>query len=145
MEIKVDINLYKVLRSHGVDAAINFSEKRAMETFREQKISISTELLEHISKNAIAEVKAITNEFRKGNLSVPLVKLFETESKKEAVKIIDTELVLEQEEFVGLIGNAHLYGFIHARKHKGFVPDDLKTFDPLQFGKIDPVTGEPTK
>ena len=145
MKIKVDQNLYKVLRSYGVEAAIQFAEMRAIESFKLQKMSITPELLDHVSKNAVAEVKEITGSFRKGNLSVTLVKLFEAESKKEALKIIKTELVLGQEEFVELIGNAHLYGFIHKRKHKEFIPDDLKTFNPMAMGRFDPVTKEPTK
>jgi hypothetical protein len=112
-EVKVDLNLYKVLLTQGVEAAIQFSELRAIETMKLRQVAITTQLREHIATNAVSEVRKMTCDIRKAHLSEPLVKLFEAESKKEAVKIIDNELILEQDEFVNLITNATLYGYVH--------------------------------
>lgn len=144
-QVKVDLHLYHALQAGGIDAAIQFSEARAEGMLKAKGTEISRDIKEYIVKNAVAEVRQLTTDIRKAHLSDSLVKLLEAKSKKAALKVIDKELVLEQDEFAKFIENAELFGYFHERKHKEFVPPDLRNVDHKVFGNADPKTGELTK
>ena len=143
--IEVDQHLYEILTNQGLEPAMRFAESRITQELVQKGTEITPQIQEYIVKTSMHEIKQLTTALRKHSLPADLVKLFEIGSKKEAKRFAENELVIKDEDFVNLIMNAQLFGFHHSRKHKEFVPDELKNFDPKNFGKADPETGQFTK
>lgn len=143
--VEVDKHLYEELTNKGLEAAIQFSQSRLAQELINKGTEINTEMQEYIVKTAMYEVKQLTTTLRKISLPSGLVKLFEIGNKKEAKRFAENELVIKDDDFVNLIMNAEIFGFHHYRKHKEFIPADLKSFEPKDIGKADPETGKLTK
>lgn len=143
-KVQVDKFLYEALLRGGVGFAIEFAEARALKAIILKGVPITPELRSHIAINAVTEVRKLTADIRAAHLSSTLNKLLEAKSKKEALKIIDKELVLDHNELFTLISNPHLFGFEYRRKHKEFIPKDLRNIDPTKMTTKDGKPGEMT-
>ena len=91
------------------------------------------------------EVRLLTSTLRSFALPQDLAHLFEIESKKEAERFAERELVLKDSDFVNLIMGAENFGFFHRRKHREFVPAHLGKINPNNIGNADSKTGPLTK
>jgi len=143
--IEVDKDLFDVLKSKGLEAAIKFSENRSLAMLQSRGVTITQELKEYAIRNAVTEVKSLTAKIRNANLSSNLVKLLDAGNKRKAQRIAERDLVLQDQELSDLIGQAHLYGYEYRCKHKEFRPADLAVPSVHDLAKADPETGKFTR
>ena len=134
---EVDQHLYEVLSNQGLEAAISFAQTRNLQDLIDKGTEITAEIREYIVKTSVHEVKQLTMALRKTFLPENLVHLFDIKTKKEAERFAEKELVINDKDFIELIFGAERYGFHHSKKHREFVPEHLKNFDPHGLTKAD--------
>jgi len=125
----VDKNLFEVLLNEGIESAQLFAEIRAKKRLTQRGTSITPTLNEMIVRSSRQEIQQLVHTIREISLKPELVRLFNAKDKKSAIKIAENDVVMDQDDLVKLITLAQLFGFIHTRKHKEFVPEHLKNLD----------------
>lgn len=137
--------LADIILKQGRKVAVGVTAVAIQESVARAGGDLPDHLLECIWFVANADIQKICLGVREKLLPPKLVELLAARSKKIAVRIAERELALSMKEFSDFILWADACGFSHARKHKEFVPDIAKQFDPKKFGDHDPETRILTK